>query len=190
MRRLSIVLMVIFLCSLVCGCDSRNQLYVDGIENFKLTEGSYEINVHILPSEDFIVKFPYSTAKYNYKQLYKHHFSISATECSLIVIHYEATQYSIAKSYCLENMDLINNFEYNEYVFAENIRLAIEHGRVDNGKVTHSQEWFNMFGYSDTKCCLVFVGSHILDGIDDNTKTDATAWGEFLQTYFSEFYTF
>lgn len=190
MRNLSIALILLFLCSAVCGCDSKNRVYVEGIENFKPTEGYYEINAHILPSEGFVDMYPYSTAQYNHKQLFNSIFSITETECSLIVIHYDATQYINAKTYCLQNMDLINTFQYNDYMFSENIRLAIAQDRVDDGKVMYSPEWFNMFAYSDTKRCLIFMGAYIHEGIDENAKTDSGAWAQFVQLYFSDFYSF
>lgn len=190
MRKLGFVFAILFVCTTVCGCNSKNCVDVEGIANFKLTEGYYELNAHILPSEDFLSRFPYSSAQYNHRQLFKNIFSVAATECSLIVMHYDAVQYNEAKSYCLLNMDLLNSFEYNDYTFAENIRLAIGQDRIEDNKVTYSQEWFNMFAFNDNQCCLVFIGAYIPDGIDNNTKTDANAWGEFLQHYFSDFYNF
>jgi hypothetical protein len=163
---------------------------VCGIENFDRTEGFVEINVHLLPSEDFLNDYSYISAQYDHKKIFKNRLSISATECSLVVVNYDKEQYALAKKYCLQNMDLINSFKYNGYTFAENIRLAIGQDRLKEDNSIVCPEWFNMFAYNDEKCCLVFLGANILDGIDENTKTDPNIWGAFLDQYFSEYYAF
>ena len=188
MKKLSIVIVLLFICTILCSCGTQDIVYVEGIENYKIMEGDYEINVHLLPSEDFLDKYAYTSAQYNHKEIYRSRMSIFGKECSLIVANYDAEQYALAKEHCLQNFRLINSFEYNGYVFAENILLPIGQGRVENDKVLHSQEWFNMFAYNDEDCCLVFVGAYMLYDIAENTKTDPAIWGEFWQEYFAEFY--
>lgn len=188
MKKLIIVIVLLFICTILSSCGTGYRVDVEGVENFDIKEGYVEINVHLLPIEDFLEKYPNVSAQYNHKELFNSRMSIAATECSLIVAKYDLEQYVQAKAFCLQNFALINSFAYNDYVFAENILLPIGQGRVENNKVLHSQEWFNMFAYNDEDCCLLFVGANILDGIEENTKTDPVAWGEFWQEYFAEFY--
>ena len=190
MRRASVVLVMLFICAILGACSGEYRVDVEGIENFNTTEGYVEINVHLLPDENFLDKYTYASAKYNHKEIFKSRLSIVATECSIIVVNYNDEYYSQAKEDCLRNIDLVNEFEYNGYVFAENIMLAIGQDRLTEENKIECPEWFNMFAYHDEKRCLVFIGANILEGIEENTKTDPVAWGEFLQEYFAEFHDF
>ena len=189
MKKFSVVFLLL-VSIILCSCRGGYRIDVEGIENFDKSEGYTEINVYLLPSDDFLEEYPYTSIQYNHKEEFKSYLSIAATECSLIVINYDDRQYGKAKDFCLHNMDLINSFEYNGYVFTENVMLAIGQNRLNKDNSIVCPEWFNMFAYNDEKCCLVFIGANILDGISVHTKTDPIAWDKFLLTYFSEFYNF
>lgn len=186
---------VIFLCCLMvltlCSCGDRfngekysEKFNVDGVENFEVNEGDFELNHYILPSMDFLENFSCLDVDYHYRRKFKTWLSIVGTECSLIAIQYEQNNYESAKEYCLQNMQLLesNCVEYNGYTFIENTELATKQNR------TSFPKWFNMFAYNDKLNCLVFMGFYGEDYWVDDAQEVKDNWGTFLEKHFSDVY--
>ena len=193
MKKVLILVMFLAICSSLCACKPYRR-DVEGIENFSTIEGSVGINRHILPSDDFLEQFPYTSAQYNYQEIYRRRLAVICSTYSLVVVHYDADHYGNAKAFCLDTIDLVNTFEYNEYIFAENVAMAKARGELNEDNTILFPYRFHMFAYNDEKRCLVFVGVDNYDSkkmighIEENTKKDPDAWGEFWQEYFAEFY--
>ena len=148
-----------------------------------------ELNLFLLPSDDFLECYETIDVKYNFRKHYKSKLDIAPTETSLIVAVYDNEIYAKAKEYCLNEMllssDIIIN--YNGYVFVDNNELAIE---PDDNKNSRFPRWTNMFAYNDDKCELVFMGFY--DGSYSVNDADVVIakWGDFLDKHFSEYYDF
>ena len=194
MKKLMVLVLLLFICTILYACGTGYRVDVEGVHNFDKEEGYVEINVHLLPSDHFLEHYPYTSAQYNHKEIFRNRLSIVATECSIVIVNYNAEQYALAKEFCLQNMELVNSFEYNGYMFAENVMLAKARGELRDDNTISIPHIFNMFAYHDEKQCLIFVGACILDSkkmighIEENTKKDPDAWGEFWQEHFAEFY--
>ena len=195
MKRLMAILLCCIMVLTLCSCGDRfngekysEKFNVDGIENFEVKEGDFELNHYILPSMDFLDKFSFLDVDYHYRYDHKTIFSIVCTERSLITIHYEQEEYQQAKEYCLQNMQLLesNRVKYNGYVFIDNVKL--ETLRNNNIPTSQFPDYFNMFIYNDDLNCLMFMGF----GGEDNYGFDAQEvkdnWGEFLEKHFSDVY--
>ena len=193
MKKVLILVMFLVICSSLCACKPYRR-DVEGIENFTEMEGSIGVNSRILPSDEFLEQFPYTSAQYNYKAISQSRLSLFSADYALIVIRYDSEQYAKAKAFCLERFELVNTFEYNGYVFAENVTLAKGRDELNEDHTIAHPYLFNMFAYDDEMFCLIFVGAYHYDYIkkieyiDENIKKDPEAWGEFWQEHFAEFY--
>lgn len=183
-----VLMFIIVLCFSGCSIFEGFTLSESGIENFKTVEGEVELNLYLLPSEDFIERFDTIDVSYNARQRYKTKLSILGIETVLIVATYDDSVYAQAKEYCLSEMMLYSEIiiDYNGYRFIENNELAIG----QSNRISRFPRWTNMFAYNDDKCELVFMGFY-----DDNySYDDADAvcenWGDFLKEHFSEDYDF
>ena len=180
-RKIFALLCCIFLLFCLCSCTVR----IDGYENFKINTSDYELDHYILPSEDFVNIFPNIGLDYHFRDEYS---IIRFVERSFIVIEYEKETYEIAKEYCLQNMQLsdADPLEYNNYIFIENIELAVKQNRYENpGSFPH---WFNMFAYNDNMNCLVFMGFYGSIYKPDDSPDVRDHWGEFIEKHFSDLY--
>ena len=168
---------VVFLAFCSCGMNSE-QYNVDGIENFDKHVGHFEINYQILPSEDFLEDYEYTNADYHYRNDITSFFDIFGTQRSLISVQYEKEEYKEAKSYCLQNMQLVDDFclEHNGYTFLLNTQ-----------QLDMFPNWFNMVAYNDSLNCLVFMGFYGDYSTDDSQSVQSN-WSEFLEKHFSDIY--
>lgn len=170
---------VVFLAFCSCGMNSE-QYNVDGIENFETGESSVELNYQILPSEDFLEDFEYTNADYHYRYGGFWLLIGFSEECSLISVQYEKEEYKEAKSYCLQNMQLVDDFclEHNGYTFLLNTQ-----------QLDRFPSWFNMVAYNDSLNCLVFMGFYDdYDYSTDDSQSVQSNWSEFLEKHFSDIY--
>ena len=174
-----VVCLICCLACLLCACN----VSVDGYENFSKMTSDYELNLYLLPSEDFSTQFEYVDIDYHFSE--KHISLIEMYEESLIVIAYDEAEYEQAKKYCLENMQLskTNTIEFGNYLFIENDALFVgEHGEEKLNAFPH---WFNMFAYNDALKRLVFMGFYGSAYTTDDAQSIVDNWEEFLETYFS-----
>ena len=188
-------MLVFVLCLTSCSSTSSNEdkvynhiVKVDGIENFKSPEGYYELNAHILPSENFLSSFKYLNAEYHFREHYESKWDFCGYEKSIIIIEYDATTYEKAKQFCFENMVLSKNYSLflNGFVFLENIETAIAQDREECAFPIN----FNMFIYNDNLKNLVFIGYYNPDYTNKDAMPIINCWEDFLETYFSDVYDF
>lgn len=179
-KRIALIIFfcVVFLAFCSCRMNSE-QDNVDGIENFDKQVGHFEINYQILPSEDFLEDFEYTNADYHYRRDITSFFDIFGTQRSLISVQYEKEEYKEAKSYCLQNMQLADDFclEHNGYTFLLNTQ-----------QLDMFPSWFNMVAYNDSLNCLVFMGFYEGDYSTDDSQSVQSNWSEFLEKHFSDIY--
>lgn len=210
MKKLALALSIImFFCSLV-ACNKGNtevkttdnlkiekktysDIYeINGIENFDKFDGPSEINVDILPSDDFAEKFKYIDAQYFYKECYDGWWDVLADEKSVVVFKYEETEYVAAKEFCLNEMNLSDTYtlQHNGYIFMENIETAIRYSAYSEETVNSFPQRFNMVAYNDKLNTLVFFGCYFSSYSNEDAMFIISQWGEFLKANFSDMYSF
>ncbi len=164
----------------------------DGFEIYRPEAHSeVELNVHLLPTNDFDSRFEYVDIDYHFRAHYKTPLSLIGTEKTIVIIEYEQSVYEKAKEFCLEEMKLSdsNIIEYNGYIFIENIKLAVAQDRYKNGSSTYPED-FNMFAYNEELNVLVFMGYYNAKYSAKDAEYVSANWGEFLEENFSDLYDF
>ena len=201
MKKISLVITLFLLLSSLCSCTNKNVddeiiydriIKVDGINNFKNNEGNYELNVYLLPTDDFVNRFDYTDIDYHYREHYESNIDFVGYEKSIVVIKYEENVYEQAKEFCLQEMTLSENYilEHNGYVFKENVELAIEQDRYREDFVYSFPKRFNMFAYSDSLNCIIFLGFYCPDYTNEDAMLTIKKWDQFLYRYYSDVYCF
>jgi len=190
MRRVLAVFISLVLIVLLSGCRifEDDIITINGIENFDFKESDVELNLYILPSEDFIERFEVVDVDYHAVKHYDNQFGMICDEFYVVCATYDEATYNEAKEYCLSEMTLSSEIiiEHNDYVFVENIKLAIE----QNGNKSEFPKRMNMLVYNDIKCELVFMGFYGTDYYYDDVDEVVANWGGFLNEHFSELYDF
>lgn len=163
-----------------------------GIENFNKFDGPSEMNIDILPSDDFIENFEYVDAQYVYRECYEGWWDVIADEKSIVVIKYDESNYMAAKEFCLNEMNLSETYtlQYNNYVFKENVATAIRYCTYSDDGVHSFPQRFNMVAYNDNLNTLVFFGCFFSGYTDKDAMFIISQWGEFLNIHFSDVYSF
>ena len=187
----ALLIVILVLSLILSGC--KYEVYIEGIENFSVNDSTVSTNSCILPSDDFIEKFDYTNGEYFYSDVNEHWLLPAYSEQSIVILNYEKDVYEQAKEYCLDTMELSekNQFDYNGYVFIENIGLAKAWDRLEDGLNTRYPNHFNMFAHNDDTNCLVFMGFYSSpDKKDGNIHLAESDWGAFLETYFYQYYDF
>ena len=149
---LTIVVMMLF----GCAPQTKNGLdvyieYYDYICSFELT------NDLIYSDAQFLEEFKYTNGDFYYKDEFW-----TCTK-ALLYLSYDNETYTNAKNAVLENTPLYENevYEFNGYVFYENLAMPIHKGNIDNEQNIRKYQYFNMVGYNDKKQTLFFLGAHI-----------------------------
>ncbi len=190
MRRVLAIIFSLVLIVLLSGCRifEDDIVTINGVENFDVNESDVELNLCILPSEDFIERFEAVDVDYHAMKHYNNQFGILCDEFYVVCATYDEAIYNEAKEYCLSEMMLSSDIiiEHNDYVFVENYELAIK----QDDMVSRFPRWTNMFVYNDSKCELVFMGFYVGNYSVDDADTVRANWGEFLNEHFSELYDF
>lgn len=186
MKQLHIVVLLCLLIFMLCACSETH--CVDGIENFQVDHSNYELNVYLLPSDDFVDRFAHINIDYHYRAEYETYLSIAGTEKTFLVTEYEQEIYEQAKTFCLQNLQLsdVSTMEYNGYIFVENTKLAVQQNRF--GKANAFPKWFNIFAYNDSLRQLVFIGFYSPDYSSEDAQNVCDNWGEFIEKHFSDIY--
>ena len=207
MKKMALILTILVVLSSLVACKKEdittgiskteqksyaNIYKTDGIENFDKYDGPSEINVDILPSDDFIEKFEYVDAQYSFRECYDGWWDFSADEKSIVVFKCDENNYIAAKEFCLKEMNLSETYtlNYNGYVFKENIATAIRYDAYSDDGVHSFPQRFNMFAYNDELKTLVFFGCYFSEYSNDDATLIISQWGEFLNTHFSDVYNF
>lgn len=170
---------------LFCGC-STSSGYIHGIESFAIDYPSdYELNVYIIPSEDFLKEFEYLNADYSFSFCYEGIINWHDTEASAILIKYTPSIYERAKDFCFRNMMLSNTpiVEYEGFVFYDNIELAVAQERYHTVHVF--PKYFNSFAYNDNTNELLFLGYYNSDLTSEDSKNVLSNWNDFIENNFS-----
>lgn len=164
----------------------------DGIQNFNKYDGPSEINVDILPSDDFIETFKCVDSQYFYRECYDGWWDTLADEKSVVVFRYDENNYNAAKAFCLNEMNLSDTYTlaYNGYVFKENIATAIRYDAYSDDGVHSFPQRFNMVAYNDELNTIVFFGCYFSGYSNDDAMLIVSQWGEFLNAHFSDMYNF
>lgn len=111
-------------------------------------------------------------------------------ERAIIYFEYAESDYQSAKTYCRENLSNLGEEiteEYNHYKFYD------LHGKREKEDYYHCDDYpqaFQRVAFNDEKYTIVFVGIYTTDKRADQTTEDVKNWGNFLQKYFFEFYSF
>ncbi len=161
-----------------------------GKTEFEEYSGEYELGNYILPSNDFMSRFPHTDEEYHFLARYRHKLSILGEEMLIITARYEPDIYKEAKTYCLNNMLLVNLEvpDYNGFHFMENIMLEVARGNDDQSDVSSFPSDFNMLAYNDKECRLAFMGyvSPTLTTREKDREKMVNSWAEFIETRFPE----
>ena len=186
MRKGCVFISLCFMMLFFTSCSEK--IGVDGIENYQDNHSHYELNAYLLPSSGFIEEFEHIDIDYHYRAEYKTYFSCEGVERTLLVVEYGQEVYDEAKMYCLQNLQLSesNLLEYNDYLFVENIELAVKQERY--GKASSFPQWFNMFAYNDDLRQLIFMGFYSPDYSSKDAQNVCDNWGEFIEKHFSDIY--
>jgi hypothetical protein len=105
---------------------------------------------------------------------------------------YDAETYVDAKAYCMENFNLSEGFDHthNEYSFAEHVCYKSEDSIGEWHLESQFPRKFNMFGYHDESCTLIFLGYYNGDPESEESALAQTDFSAFLSTVYAEFYDF
>ena len=188
MKKLTMIVICCVLLLSLCSCKFIRDYSVRGVENFDAEYSDFELNVCLLPTEDFLERYEYINADYRYSAENAGVLSLDESHESIVMIQYEDDVYLQAKQYCLDNMELSdsNIIPYGDYIFFENIELAVGMGKY--GSPIGFPRWFNMFAYNDTLRQLVFIGYYDSTFYDVDIVEFQKQWGSFLQEHFGEVY--
>ena len=168
------VAMVVFVSLISCS-----PIQICGLDNFNINDSSTGLNVKLLPSEDFLFDYKYSEGNSFFLD---QEDWIWGFEKTIVYLSYSSDEYVKAKEYCLSKFVLssISKYEYNGFEFYENTCMF---------SGTYPKQ-FNMFGFNDTKCTLMFLGYFNGDPNNEKAQLALTDFGDFLEINFSEYYHF
>ena len=203
MKKLLVVLVIFSnICFTSCGFLSHADidkfitlgfsLERSGLDEFRAAECTYGLNVNLLPSEDFISEFVYTSGDYQYYDRGLNNGWGFVT--SIVYLKYEPEIYAEAKMYCTETfiLDGDHKFEYNGYSFIENItyfsNTSSDDPESEKQKNHYYPSKFNMFGFNDEKCTLIFLGYYNGDPKEQDKQLALTDFGAFWELYFSEYH--
>ena len=149
----------------------------------------------LLPSISFFDEFKYIEGSYYWREddpLRGAFTTEVRPEISLIRLKYEASEYSRAKEFMLQNIEPYNNkfYTYNSYVFYKNSK----HVSFLGG--SRFPKDFTMACYNDENYTLIFIGLYsgtlagpscidkvFLEDIENN-------WKDFIDKYYGDVYDF
>lgn len=187
--RLLVLLLLLSLLLPGCAADEGYSLESVGKEAFEHYNGEYELDVYLLPGEDFPSLYPAETEYYHFIARYRHRWSVTAPESLLVLLRYEPSVYAEAKQYCFEQMKLrdIGLPVCRDTCFLENTALPEALGRSgDDGSATGFPTQFNLFAYNDRENTLAFMG-HYSDVYASGDKNKVIEdWEGFLRANFPE----
>ena len=193
MKRLYVLIACILCVIFLSSCVGKAGVDIEkvGMDCFDISDGYVELNVFILPSEDFLTRFQPVAADYHFAVIYEHTYTLVGEELSIITARYDPSTYEEAKAYCLNNMMLqeIEVPDHNGYHFIENIEAATrEHESLKTDKVLSFPYCFNLLAYNDTESSLAFIGCYepSLTSKESDREKVVNNWVAFLAERFPE----
>ena len=176
MKKILIFCLAIIVLAMSCSCAP---IEIHGINNFNINDSSTGLNVKLLPNDNFLSDYKYIEGNYYF---FDKEDWVWGFEKTIVYLSYSSEEYVAAKEYCLNNLDLskTNEYKYAGYIFIENISMFTD---------TYPKQ-FNMFGFNDVECTLMFLGYFNGNPNDKTIQLAHTDWGTFLEMNFSEYYTF
>ena len=111
-------------------------------------------------------------------------------EYAIVYFTYEENDYQNAKVYCQENLPTLGDTvaeEYNGYLFYD------IYGNRSKDDFYHGDNYpkaFKRVAFHEEKNVILFLGFYATDKRAQEAEQDLQDWGNFLQKYFSEFYSF
>lgn len=173
MRKILIlfVVIIIVLSSFACS-----PIKICGLNNFNINDSSTGLNLKLLPSDDFLFDYRYIEGDYCY---FDEEDWIWGFEKTIIYLRYTQEEYIKAKKHCLSKFLLsdIHKYKYSGFEFYENTL---------NFSGTYPNQ-FNMFGFNDETCTLIFLGYYNGDPTDESVQLALTDFGTFLEGVLGSF---
>lgn len=178
-----ILFLSVALCFVLPSCSLVECSIHDDFEKYKnLARGNcdYETDAkdYILPSEDFIDRFEYKSAKYYHLERPFLDFS-DEYDFSYLYFEYCGEVYLEAKRFMLnETKPFDDHYEYyKDFVFYENSK-AVEGHRKYRVLESEFPKWFWMLGYSDSTNSMLFCG---FESIYFEEGVTYKAWDDLLE---------
>lgn len=173
----------------LCCLTSCTPIRVSGLSNWEEATSSVSLTKYLFPSQDFLIQFTYDKGVYEYFDSCNH---LKPLETVFAVTEYEEEIYLKAKRYCLGEMYLSQShvFEYNGYVFIENLKLPEAYGNLENGENNRFPHFSIFFGYNDSLNELFFFGLYGGEDLYKDKELSDSDVGEFLEIFYSEYYDF
>ncbi len=158
------------------------------IDSYTQATCSFGLTSNLFPSEDYITAFEYEEADYAY---YDSCDFVWGYAKAFAYFQYSEEEYQKAKDFCLNTIPLDSKtYEYGGYCFSEYLCYTIKDETGEWIPQSRFPEHFNMVGYNDEKCILVFIGYYNGDPESAEKSLAQTDFGAFLTTVFSEYFNF
>jgi len=168
MKFIRVLILYLVICLVIALCSGCGDIEINGIENFSENSCDKGLNDNLLPkNRDFLTEYPYLKAEYQYWTdgsflQYK----------TFVQLHYPEDVYESAKSACQKAYaSSSTGFSCGEYSFCEPRYLF------------DGERGFQIFGFEDETCTLLFVGSYGFP-LDKNKPLTSSTLAEFLRTEF------
>jgi hypothetical protein len=186
MKRFFAVLMLILLPFSVVSCEEP--IVINGIDSYTKATCSFGLTSNLFPSEDFPTSFEYEKADYAY---YDSGDLIWGYAKAFAFFRYSEEDYQKAKNFCLNTIPLDSKkYEYGGYCFSEYLCYTVKDEDGEWISQSRFPEIFNMVGYNDEECILIFIG--YCNGNPDHPDrvTATTDFGNLLTATYSEYFNF
>lgn len=170
----------------MCGVSIKTRkTEISGIENYHPSTCSLGLTGNLYPGEDFLSRFAYAEGEYYYN--YDRGDAVAFS-----ILKYSPEQYEAAKEYCLQQFTLTDEHQYQVggYEFAEHLCYTSEN---ENGQWLPACKYpkhFNMYGYHDQECSLVFLGYYNSEKDHPDKVLAESDFAAFLTNVYSEYYDF
>ncbi len=186
MKRFFAVLMLILLPFSVVSC--AEPIVKNGIDSYTKATCSLGLTSNLFPSEDFPTSFEFEEADYAY---YDSGDLLWGYAKAFAYFRYSEEEYQKAKEHSLNTIPLDSKtYEYGGYCFSEYLCYTVKD--EDGNWISQSRfpEIFNMVGYNDEECILIFIGYYNGNPDHPDRAIATTDFGEFLITTYSEYFDF
>lgn len=179
MKRLVLFLLILALPVSFAGCGAMD---ITGIENYDPSMSTVGLTQDLFPREDFPETYQYTDSFFRY---YDSLDLVWGYETAAACFVYDPAVYQEAKDHCFETFELCQNhlFRCEGYSFTEQLCYT----QTYTSAVTcFFPEQFNMFGYNDETCTLVFLGYYNGNPKASDRALVETDFPQFLKTAFPD----
>lgn len=150
MKKILCLLLIVLFVPLLPSCGE--EYHLEGIENYSTLADSYETNIYLFPSEDFIGKFEYSNAGYWHDQKWLVYEKSFAYFVYSPEIYQEVMQFTKDEMIFLPDV----SFEVNGYTFLQQ-DASVHYSNTEKYPVDFPT-WFWMMFYSEERNVIGFLG--------------------------------